>query len=103
MLCVFHGALFSFNLDNGYLNWEKNIVSKNTPIIDGNNVFIVSDNGYFVNLNRSSGKIIWAMAAIKITSPRIPKPKTAERLLEYLSQKSAIFMLAQCGGLGMNK
>ena len=48
-------SIFSYNLINGYLNWKVNIGSKNTPIIDGNNVFLLSDNGYFVNLNRKSG------------------------------------------------
>ena len=33
------------------------IGSKNTPIIDGNNIFLISDNGYYVNLDRNSGKI----------------------------------------------
>ena len=51
-------SIFSFNLSNGYLNWQKAIGTKNTPIIDGNNVFVISDNGYFVNLDRNSGKMM---------------------------------------------
>ena len=59
-------SIFSFNLYNGYLNWKVDINSKNTPIIDGNNIFLVSDNGYFVNLDRNSGKIIWSTNILKI-------------------------------------
>jgi len=42
------------------------IGSKNTPIIDGNNIFLISDNGYYVNLDRNSGKIIWSTNILKI-------------------------------------
>ena len=39
-------STFSFNLTNGYLNWVKKIGSENTPIIDGKNIFLVSDDGF---------------------------------------------------------
>jgi len=59
-------SVFSFNLKNGYLNWKQEINSKNTPIIDGSNIFLVSDNGYFINLDRKTGKIIWSVNIFKI-------------------------------------
>ena len=64
-------SIFSFNLSNGYLNWKEDIGSKNIPIIDGNNVFLISDNGYFVNIDRSLGKIIWSTNILKILKNRI--------------------------------
>jgi len=57
---------FSFDLSNGYLNWEKNIGPANTPIVDGNNIFLITNNGYFINLNRDSGEIIWSTNILKI-------------------------------------
>jgi hypothetical protein len=81
----------------GIAHGAKTSLPRRKPFVPGKDI------GRPASRNGSSGKIIWAIAAIKITSPRIPKPKTAERLLEYLSQKSAIFMLPQCGGPGMNK
>ena len=63
-------SIFSFDLKSGYLNWRQDIGSKNTPIIDGNNVFIISDNGYFVNIDRNSGKIIWSTNILKILKKR---------------------------------
>jgi len=63
-------SIFSFDLYNGYLNWKEDIGSKNTPIIDGNNVFLISDNGYFVNIDRNSGKIIWSTNILKILKKR---------------------------------
>jgi len=58
--------IFSYNLNTGYFNWEKNIQTKNTPIIDGNNIFVVSDNGYFIILDKNSGKIIRSTNILKV-------------------------------------
>ena len=58
-------SFFSYNLDNGYLNWKVDVASKNTPIVDGDNVFLVSDNGYFLNLNKQSGEIIFSTNILK--------------------------------------
>ena len=57
-------------MSNGYLNWKVNIGSKNTPIIDRNNIFSVTDNGYFVNLDRESGKTIWSTNILKSLKKR---------------------------------
>ena len=66
-------SIFSFNLSNGFLNWKGDIGSKNTPIIDGNNIFLISDNGYFVNMDRNSGKIIWSTNILKILKKKKQK------------------------------
>ena len=63
-------SIFSFNLYNGYLNWKEDIGSINTPIIDGNNIFLISDDGYFINIDRNSGKIIWSTNILKILKKR---------------------------------
>ena len=63
-------STFSFNIKNGYLNWKQDVGSKNTPIIDGNNIFLVSDNGYFVNIDKNSGKIVWSTNILKILKKR---------------------------------
>jgi outer membrane protein assembly factor BamB len=63
-------SIFSVNLHNGYPNWRHDVGSKNTPIIDGNNVFLISDNGYFVNIERNLGKIIWSTNILKILKKR---------------------------------
>ena len=59
-------SIFSFNLDNGYINWRQKLTSTNTPIIDGNHVFTISDNGYFINIDRKSGEIIWSVNILKV-------------------------------------
>ena len=59
-------STFNINLNNGYVNWKVDIGSKNTPIIDGNNVFLISDNGYFANIDKLTKKIIWSTNILKI-------------------------------------
>ena len=51
-------SIFSYNLNNGYINWKRDLSSVATPIVDGKNVFIVTENGYFVILDLYAGKII---------------------------------------------
>ena len=63
-------SIFSFNLHNGFLNWKEDIGSKNTPIVDGNNIFLITEHGYFVNIDRNSGKIIWSTNILKILKKR---------------------------------
>ena len=57
-------------MSSGYFNWENKVGSTNTPIVDGNNLFIVSNNGYFVNLNKQSGEVIWSTDILKILAEK---------------------------------
>ena len=59
-------STFSFNLLNGQLNWELGVGSTNTPIIDKNNIFVVTNNGYFLNLDRKTGNVIWSTNILKV-------------------------------------
>ena len=68
-------SISSYNINNGYHNWMKNIGSTNTPIIDGNHVFVISDNGYFINLDKNSGEIIWSTNILKILKKKKQKTK----------------------------
>jgi len=58
-------SIYSFNIDTGYVNWDQAIRTTNTPIVDGNNIFLVTNNGFFINLDRISGKIIWSNNILK--------------------------------------
>ena len=60
------GSIYSFNFSNGYLNWKQDVESNNTPIIDGQYIFLVSNDGFFVCLERKNGNIIWSTNILKI-------------------------------------
>ena len=79
--------IFSINLSNGYLNWQIDIGTKNTPIIDGNNIFLISDNGYYVNLDRNSGKIIWSTNILKI----LKKKKQMTKITGFIMGSGKIY------------
>jgi len=59
-------STFSLNLNNGYINWMAKPRSSNTPIIAGNNIFLVTDGGFFVNLDRTTGKIVFSTNILKV-------------------------------------
>ena len=63
-------STFSINLDDGHLNWINKIKSSTTPIVDKENIFLVTDNGFFVNLDKKTGKIIWANNILKSLKKR---------------------------------
>ena len=58
--------LFSVNLNTGVVNWKKEVNSISTPIVDGNNIFVISENGYFINYDIYSGKIFWSTNILKV-------------------------------------
>ena len=84
-------SVYSYDLKNGYLNWEKNIDSTNIPIIDGNNIFFLSDNGYLVNLNKNTGKIIWSTYILKI----LKKKKRATKMSGLILGSDKIYAVSE--------
>jgi len=78
-------STFSFSLSNGLLKWQNNIRSVSTPILDGNNVFIVSNNGFIVNIDRKSGEIISSKNILK-TSENI-SIKNIIKIMKYGKKK----------------
>ena len=59
-------SIYSFNFSNGFLNWAKEIKSTITPIVDGKNIFLITNNGYFLCLKKESGEINWSTNILKI-------------------------------------
>ena len=74
-------SIFSYDLTNGYLNWKVDLNSTNTPIIVKDNIFLVSNNGYFINLNRSSGEIVWSTNILKILKRKKQKTEVTGFIL----------------------
>jgi outer membrane protein assembly factor BamB len=59
-------AIYSYDLYSGYLNWSQNVNSKGDPIIDGEHVFLVTKDGFFLNFDKNSGEIIWSTNILPI-------------------------------------
>ncbi len=68
-------SIFSYNLNTGSINWEKKVSAIGTPIIDGENIFFTTSNGYFVIMNRVTGKIIFSTNILKILKKKNRKTK----------------------------
>ena len=63
-------AIFSLNLNTGYINWKRKVSSVDAPIVDGKNIFILTDNGFFVIIDKNTGKIISSHNILKILKKR---------------------------------
>ena len=48
------------------MNWEKEVNTLGTPIIDGKNIFLVTENGFFVIMEKDSGNIISSSNILEI-------------------------------------
>jgi len=70
-------SFFSVNLDTGYVNWRQKVSSVATPIIDKENIFILTSNGYFVILDKNTGKIISSKNILKVLKKNKQNTKVA--------------------------
>ena len=68
-------STFSLSLDSGVTNWKQEVSSISAPIISGKNIFIVSDSGYFVILDKNTGEIISSSNILKILKRKKQKTK----------------------------
>ena len=68
-------STFSLSLASGITNWKQEVSSTSTPIISGKNIFIVSDPGYFVILDKNTGEIISSSNILKILKRKKQKTK----------------------------
>ena len=63
-------SISSYDLTSGLTNWSQDVSTKGTPIIDGNYIFLVTENGYFVILEKNTGKIISSNNILEILKKR---------------------------------
>ena len=70
-------SFFSCDLNSGYINWRLEVSSVGTPIVDKNNIFIVTENGFFVILDKNNGQIISSVNILKILKLKKQNTKVA--------------------------
>ena len=86
---------FSYNAINGSTNWENEVNTVATPIIDGENIFIVTENGYFVILHKDTGKIISSTNILKI----LKKKKQDTRITGFIMGSGKVYSVTLNGNL----
>ena len=53
------GKVFAINKKNGNLVWEQYLNTTQTPLVNGNSIFLVHNNKELINLDLKNGKIRW--------------------------------------------
>ena len=86
---------FSYNTDDGTINWETLVTSIATPIIVNNNIFLVSEDGYFVILNKKSGEIISSVNLLK----NLKKKKKNTKIISFIMGSGKIYSITANGYL----
>ena len=88
-------TLFSCDLHSGMINWKKDLSSVAAPIIDGKNIFFVTENGYFVILNLDTGEIISSTNVLKI----LKKRKQSTKITGFIMGSGKIYSVTSNGYL----
>tara|TARA_Y100000590_G_scaffold27713_1_gene31053 strand:+ start:3985 stop:5334 length:1350 start_codon:yes stop_codon:yes gene_type:complete len=88
-------SMFSYNIINGIKNWEKEVTSIATPIIDRENIFIVTDNGYFVILEKNTGQIINSTNILKV----LKKKRRNTKITNFIMGSGKIYAMTLNGFL----
>ena len=90
-----HQAIFSYNLNNGYTNWITKVSSIAAPIVDGKNIFFVTEHGYFVIISLNTGEIISSTNILKI----LKKNKQSTKITGFIMGSGKIYSVTLNGYL----
>jgi len=88
-------SIFSYHLNSGKINWEQKLSSIGAPIIDGKNIFFVTDNGYFIIMDKDTGKIISSNNILKI----LKRKKQATQITGFIMGSGKIYSVTLNGYL----
>lgn len=87
--------IFSLDLYSGKTNWKQEVSSIAAPIIVNNNIFIVTDYGYFIILDKNTGEIISSSNILKI----LKKKKQKTTVTGFIMGSDKIYSLTLNGFL----
>lgn len=88
-------STFSMNSINGVLKWDFPFNSKISPIILENYVFLISEKGFVVSLDRRNGNVIWSQNLFK-NSKKLKYDKTGD-ITSILFVSDQIFLTTEQG------
>ena len=83
------------NSINGVLKWDFPFNSKISPIILENYVFLISEKGFVVSLDRRNGNVIWSQNLFK-NSKKLKYDKTGD-ITSILFVSDQIFLTTEQG------
>ena len=86
---------FSYNLNTAQINWKQEVSSVGVPIIDGKNIFIITKNGYFVIIEKDTGKIISSTNTLKT----LKKKDQSTRIVGFIMGSGKIYSVTSNGYL----
>jgi len=88
-------SFFSYDTNSGATNWQNEINFSGPAIIDKQHVFIVSKNGYFVILNKDTGKILSSFNILKI----LKRKKQKTQITSFIMGSGKIYSITSNGFL----
>ena len=88
-------SFFSYNLNSGQINWKQEVSSIGTPIVDGKNIFILTKNGFFVIMDKTTGKINSSTNILKI----LKKKNQSTRIIGFILGSGKIYSVTANGYL----
>lgn len=87
---------FSFNADNGLLNWKANVNSSLRPIIIDDMIFTITNEGYFVVMEKKSGKLI---RLTDVLDKFKPKKRKKIKPIGFIASSNNIYLTLSNGRL----
>ena len=83
------------NILNGSFLWRTNIKSNLRPIISKQSIYVLSSNGYLINLHKSKGNVNWSVNLLS----KIKKVSEKDTLNNFILASSKIYVSTKEGYL----
>ena len=88
-------SIYSYKINNGEMNWETKLKSIASPIVDGGNIFLITENGFFIILDKDTGAIVSSTNILKI----LKKRKRETKITGFIMGSGKIYSLTLNGHL----
>ena len=88
-------STYSLNAITGFLNWELPFSTSVRPVLTQNYIFLVSQDGFILNLDRQNGKVIWSKNIFK--NEKIIRADKTGNIVSMLIASNQIFITTAKG------
>ena len=88
-------SIYSYNLADGTLNWKSDLDATSNLIIDKETIFLVTENGFLVSLDKTSGEIKYSTNVLKI----LKKKKRSTKISGFILGSNNIYSVTLNGFL----